>query len=100
MRAPLAVARAAMGDADVAQALADQVLRDVRGCALPAVQSMALTWAAVAATLSGRWTRADHLLRELLGLLHRLGPGGGSPRRWQCEALLLSATGRTGGATR
>lgn len=92
--AALGLTEATLGATERAAAMADRALVIARAFPLQGVLAMALTRAAETAVLSRRWSDAEPLLHELLGVLLKLGA-----RRWLAEALevtalLLEANGR------
>ncbi len=92
--AALATVVALQGDADRAQALAEEAVADARGLALRQILVVALVRAGEVAVLSGKADRARATLLEVVGILSDLGA-----RRWvadtlEATALLVEAEGR------
>jgi hypothetical protein len=92
--AALAIVVALTGDADRAQALAEEAVTVARGTRLRQILVVALVRAGEVAVLTGRPERARAVLLEVLGTLSDLGA-----RRWvadtlEAAALLLDAHDR------
>ncbi len=90
----LALASALCGDAERAESLADELLAAAREIPFASIQAMCLVRAAAAATLSGRWAKAESLLRELLVFLRRLGTDRWVGDALEFAAIVLEATDR------